>query len=211
MGRGQFGFPLWTQPASRLTGAGDEGGGCALPTSVRPPGPQLPRGTGLGPVWSSCRRWHQESNCSPLEMLGYNQPGDSHVHSVAMGRSPRLAALAWHTAQAPLLIDGSSPKARTADAVDRNVLSIRSSFLKHCGSPRHGRVPPTCPQSPSFGATGSQSRSQPTTTAGRPRTTKRQVRGCLTCGGSGGQGRGRTADLPIFSRTLVPTELPGLA
>src|SRR5664280_3069618 len=27
----------------------------------------------------------------------------------------------------------------------------------------------------------------------------------------GGQGRGRTADLPIFSRTLVPTELPGLA
>ena len=27
----------------------------------------------------------------------------------------------------------------------------------------------------------------------------------------GGQGRGRTADLPIFSRTLVPTELPGRA
>ena len=27
--------------------------------------------------------------------------------------------------------------------------------------------------------------------------------------GWGGQGRGRTADLPIFSRTLVPTELPG--
>ena len=26
----------------------------------------------------------------------------------------------------------------------------------------------------------------------------------------GGQGRGRTADLPIFSRTLVPTELPAL-
>ncbi len=26
-----------------------------------------------------------------------------------------------------------------------------------------------------------------------------------------GQGRGRTADLPIFSRTLVPTELPGRA
>ena len=25
----------------------------------------------------------------------------------------------------------------------------------------------------------------------------------------GGQGRGRTADLPIFSRMLVPTELPG--
>ena len=26
----------------------------------------------------------------------------------------------------------------------------------------------------------------------------------------GGQGRGRTGDLPSFSRTLVPTELPGL-
>ncbi len=30
-----------------------------------------------------------------------------------------------------------------------------------------------------------------------------------TYGRGGGQGRGRTADLPIFSRTLVPTELPG--
>ena len=27
----------------------------------------------------------------------------------------------------------------------------------------------------------------------------------------GGQGRGRTADLPLFRRTLVPTELPDLA
>src|SRR5215471_16656672 len=27
---------------------------------------------------------------------------------------------------------------------------------------------------------------------------------------SGGQGRGRTADLPLFRRTLVPTELPDL-
>jgi hypothetical protein len=26
----------------------------------------------------------------------------------------------------------------------------------------------------------------------------------------GGQGRDRTADLPLFRRTLVPTELPGL-
>src|SRR3954447_12137796 len=34
-----------------------------------------------------------------------------------------------------------------------------------------------------------------------------QDRGARRAGG--GQGRGRTADLPIFSRTLVPTELPG--
>lgn len=27
--------------------------------------------------------------------------------------------------------------------------------------------------------------------------------------GDGGQGRDRTADLPLFRRTLVPTELPG--
>ena len=27
----------------------------------------------------------------------------------------------------------------------------------------------------------------------------------------GGQGRDRTGDLPLFRRTLVPTELPGLA
>lgn len=31
---------------------------------------------------------------------------------------------------------------------------------------------------------------------------------CLQ-GFKGGQGRDRTVDLPIFSRTLVPTELPG--
>ena len=31
----------------------------------------------------------------------------------------------------------------------------------------------------------------------------------LICGSCGGQGRGRTADLPLFRRTLVPTELPG--
>src|SRR5216683_2812341 len=27
---------------------------------------------------------------------------------------------------------------------------------------------------------------------------------------TGGQGRGRTADLPLFRRTLIPTELPDL-
>ncbi len=36
-----------------------------------------------------------------------------------------------------------------------------------------------------------------------------QASACPTGGSRGGQGRGRTADLPIFSRTLVPTELPG--
>jgi hypothetical protein len=51
--------------------------------------------------------------------------------------------------------------------------------------------------------------------AGRGRTAERPP--CVSAGGRcskpgerlGGQGRGRTADLPIFSRTLVPTELPG--
>jgi hypothetical protein len=32
--------------------------------------------------------------------------------------------------------------------------------------------------------------------------TKPQARGCLTCGEGGGQGRGRTADLPIFRPSL---------
>ena len=46
--------------------------------------------------------------------------------------------------------------------------------------------------------------------APRPGTQNRRPspeRPAVLCGG---QGRGRTADLPIFSRTLVPTELPGL-
>ncbi len=38
-----------------------------------------------------------------------------------------------------------------------------------------------------------------------------QVRGLTDHPGSCGQGRGRTADLPLFRRTLVPTELPDLA
>ena len=33
----------------------------------------------------------------------------------------------------------------------------------------------------------------------------------VTCGSARGQGRGRTADLPLFRRTLVPTELPARA
>ena len=33
----------------------------------------------------------------------------------------------------------------------------------------------------------------------------------FTAGGRCGQGRGRTADLPLFRRSLVPTELPGRA
>ena len=37
-----------------------------------------------------------------------------------------------------------------------------------------------------------------------------QTRG-LTCSSARGQGRGRTADLPLFRRTLVPTELPARA
>ena len=51
----------------------------------------------------------------------------------------------------------------------------------------------------------------------RPRAACGPRRACLmllghvTLWGNGGQGRGRTADLPIFSRTLVPTELPGRA
>jgi len=44
------------------------------------------------------------------------------------------------------------------------------------------------------------------------RETKPQVRRGLTCGYGGGQGRGRTADLPIFSRTFeeVDTDLLAL-
>ena len=38
-----------------------------------------------------------------------------------------------------------------------------------------------------------------------------QVRASYLTETDGGQGRGRTVDLPIFSRTLVPTELPGRA
>jgi hypothetical protein len=37
------------------------------------------------------------------------------------------------------------------------------------------------------------------------------AKSCTTACQESGQGRGRTADLPLFRRTLVPTELPGRA
>jgi hypothetical protein len=43
----------------------------------------------------------------------------------------------------------------------------------------------------------------------RPHRTAVEATRSGNAGKEGGQGRGRTADLPIFSRTLVPTELPG--
>src|SRR5690606_2624920 len=41
------------------------------------------------------------------------------------------------------------------------------------------------------------------------RDTTKNPPGCLPGGFRGGQGRDRTGDLPLFRRTLVPTELPG--
>src|SRR5262249_61810793 len=46
-------------------------------------------------------------------------------------------------------------------------------------------------------------------TSAQPAGSQRADRGKEMHRDVGGQGRGRTADLPIFSRTLVPTELPG--
>ena len=46
-------------------------------------------------------------------------------------------------------------------------------------------------------------------TGDRPRKPKDPHPGLPGRGSSGGQGRDRTGDLPLFRRTLVPTELPG--
>lgn len=119
------------------------GGGSALPPSVRPPGPQLPRSAGLEPVPVDD---NPETGVRVLASsdAGQLQPGESHVH----------------------------------------------------GAPN---VRPTCPQQRSTAVLGPA-----TVTANEDRTlledTKPQVRWGLTCGGSGGRGRGRNADVPIFSR-----------
>ena len=42
-----------------------------------------------------------------------------------------------------------------------------------------------------------------------PRLVPSGAREQVTCTDVGGQGRDRTADLPLFRRTLIPTELPG--
>jgi hypothetical protein len=65
-----------------LKGAGDEGEECALPPFVWPPGPHLSDDGWPEPARSDDK---QDLGCArlPSEMLGYEQPGDSHVHGVA--------------------------------------------------------------------------------------------------------------------------------
>jgi hypothetical protein len=65
---------------SRPHALGTRGRGSALPPAAWPPGPQHSRVTGLQPArppWPSQRLGRK---CAPLEMLGYHQPRDSHVH-----------------------------------------------------------------------------------------------------------------------------------
>ena len=75
---------------------------------------------------------------------------------------------------------------------------------RHPGRPRAVARPRDHP--------GSRDRAPGAWTAEAPQVTRRGGLLCRsrTCG-AGGQGRGRTADLPLFRRTLVPTELPGQA
>ena len=73
------------------------------------------------------------------------------------------------------------------------------------------RCPNSCPNSGHEAVNPGVSRPFAVIGERTPRRTKPQVTRAMTCGSESGQGRGRTADLPIFSRTLVPTELPGRA
>jgi hypothetical protein len=66
--------------AGRLTSAGDEGEGAAPPPCAWPPGPKLRSGTRLKPSRGPWRIGYQERHFSSLEMLGYHQPRDSHIH-----------------------------------------------------------------------------------------------------------------------------------
>ena len=90
--------------------------------------------------------------------------------------------------------DGADPWPSEARGPD----SRSSAPLGRTDDRRARLVPPTCPQPPSNG--GSRRAVSVTANADRmlTRNDKPQARGGLTCGGSGGQGRGRTADLPIF-------------
>ena len=77
-----------------------------------------------------------------------------------------------------------------------NALRLFLSLVDYDGQGRAGRAP-------------ARREARPARSRRRGRLTERTPRRGADCSGGGGQGRGRTADLPIFSRTLVPTELPG--
>jgi hypothetical protein len=53
-----------------------------------------------------------------------------------------------------------------------------------------------------IGVSGGNPGATPTSRQQSQERQNRRLEGCLTCGGSGGQGRGRTADLPIFGRSF---------
>jgi hypothetical protein len=65
----------------RMTSAGEEGRGPAPPPSARPPGPKLFGTIGREPAECARCGCHLKRCCSPLEMLGHDQPQprDSHV------------------------------------------------------------------------------------------------------------------------------------
>ena len=68
--------------------AGDEGEGSTPPPFVWPPGPQAPSSHEVqdeNPHGVPGGRRHLECDGSLLEMLGYDQHGDFHVHGVAPG------------------------------------------------------------------------------------------------------------------------------
>jgi hypothetical protein len=81
-----------------------------LPPCARPPGPQLSRRADLEPAWRLTRlrvKQDPDRSCSPLEMLGYDQPGDSHVHGVALDCvpwMPTLFAPAAHLRSSPQIV-----------------------------------------------------------------------------------------------------------
>src|SRR5437868_15373946 len=81
-------------------------------------------------------------------------------------------------------------------------MSELRKFVKEPSTTRPAATPRSTPVSASWTVSDVGGR--------RPRGGSKNMQGGnRSPANGGGQGRGRTADLPIFSWTLVPTELPG--
>jgi hypothetical protein len=75
-----------------MTSAGDDGRAPAQPRSARPQAPKLFATTGQEPAWCQWCGWYLNRCCSPLGMLGHDQPRDSHVRG---GPHPRAEPTAY--------------------------------------------------------------------------------------------------------------------
>jgi len=111
--------------------------------------------------------------------------------------SSTVAVIALSSPSGPVR---SSPRARAALTSSRTAARSTPDRIKE--APHRYPCPNSCPNSGHEAVNPGVSRPFAVIGERTPRRTKPQFTRAMTCGSESGQGRGRTADLPIFRRRI---------